>query len=135
LIFIKATLGDKSGANMTENTDASSLGVALLDRNDGLQEYRGVSRPVQCALPTTWKSRQAPGAGRQVRQGGVRPQERAPDYQLVAAWSTFLIFIGAGAFVLGMAIHNETLAAQKPPRPAPIASTLGNLKKSFSRAL
>jgi len=28
LIFIKATLGHKSGANMTENTDANSLGVA-----------------------------------------------------------------------------------------------------------
>ena len=50
----------------------------------------------------------------------LRPQERAPDYQLVAAWSAFLIFLGAGAFVIGMAIHNETLAAQHPPHPAPI---------------
>jgi hypothetical protein len=47
-------------------------------------------------------------------------QERAPDYQVLAAWSAFLIFIGAGAFVLGMAIHNETLATQSPPRPEPI---------------
>jgi hypothetical protein len=53
--------------------------------------------------------------GRQVRQGGVGSQERAPDYRAVAAWSGFLIFIGAGAFVLGMAIHNEATA--KPPAP------------------
>ena len=49
-----------------------------------------------------------------------RPQERAPNYQVVVAWSAFLVFIGAGAFVLGMAIHNETLAAQRPPHPEPI---------------
>ena len=42
-----------------------------------------------------------------------RPQERAPNYQLVAAWSALMIFIGAGAFVIGMAIHNETLAEQR----------------------
>jgi hypothetical protein len=50
----------------------------------------------------------------------VRPQERSPDYRVVAAWSDFLIFIGAGAFVVGLAIHNETLAAQRPPHPEPI---------------
>jgi hypothetical protein len=50
----------------------------------------------------------------------VRPQERAPNYQLVAAWSAFLIFLGAGAFAVGMAIHNETLAAQRPPHPEQI---------------
>ena len=50
----------------------------------------------------------------------MRPQERAPNYQLVAAWSAFLLFLGAGAFVVGMAIHNETLAAQRPPLPEPI---------------
>ena len=50
----------------------------------------------------------------------MRPQERAPNYQLVAAWSAFLIFLGAGAFVIGMAIHNETLAAQHTTRPEPI---------------
>jgi hypothetical protein len=32
----------------------------------------------------------------------------------------FLLFLGAGAFAIGMAIHNETLAAQQPPRPEPI---------------
>jgi hypothetical protein len=51
---------------------------------------------------------------------GVRPQEHAPNYQLVAPWSAFLLFIGAGAFAVGMAIHNETLAAQRPPQPEPI---------------
>ena len=50
----------------------------------------------------------------------MRPQERAPNYQLVAAWAAFLLFIGAGAFVIGMGIHNETLAAQRPPLPEPI---------------
>ena len=50
----------------------------------------------------------------------MRPQERAPNYQLVAAWLVFLIFLGAGALVIGMAIHNETLAAQRPPHPEQI---------------
>jgi hypothetical protein len=45
----------------------------------------------------------------------VRPQERAPNYRVVAAWSAFLLLIGAGAFVVGMAIHNEAHA--KPPAP------------------
>jgi hypothetical protein len=40
--------------------------------------------------------------------------------QLIAAWSGFLLFIGAGAFAPGMAIHNETLAAQHPPHPEPV---------------
>ena len=52
-----------------------------------------------------------------IRQGGVRPQEDAPNYRVVAAWSAFLIFIGAGAFVIGLAIHNEATA--KPPAPRP----------------
>jgi hypothetical protein len=30
------------------------------------------------------------------------------------------MFIGAGAFALGMAIHNETQAAQRPPHPESI---------------
>jgi hypothetical protein len=47
----------------------------------------------------------------------MRAQERAADYRVVAAWSAFLILIGAGAFVLGMAIHHEAHA--KPPAPAP----------------
>ena len=54
---------------------------------------------------------QSPAARGQVRQGGVRPRERAPDYRVVAAWAAFLIFIGAAAFAVSMAIHNESLAA------------------------
>jgi hypothetical protein len=50
-------------------------------------------------------SGQASGAGRQLRQGAVRPPERAPNYRVVAAWSGFLLFIRAGAFAFGMAIH------------------------------
>jgi hypothetical protein len=50
----------------------------------------------------------------------VRSQERSPDYQVVAAWSAFLILIGAGAFVLGMAFHNEATAKPPAPRPEPI---------------
>jgi hypothetical protein len=65
----------------------------------------------------TGGSGQASGSGRQVRQGGVCPQERAPDYRVVAAWSAFLLFIGAGALMLGLAIHNEAHA--KPPAPRP----------------
>ena len=48
--------------------------------------------------------------GQEVRQGAVRPQERAPDYRVVAAWSGFLLLIGAGAFIVGMAIHYEAHA-------------------------
>jgi hypothetical protein len=66
------------------------------------------------ALHTAWKK--APGARRQVRQGGVCPQERAPDDRVVAAWSAFLIFMGAGAFAVGMAIHNETHANHLVPQ-------------------
>jgi hypothetical protein len=40
----------------------------------------------------------------------MRPQERATDYRVVAAWSGFLLFIGAGAFALGMAFRNEPQA-------------------------
>jgi hypothetical protein len=60
------------------------------------------------------------GAGRQVRQGAMRAQERATDYRVVAAWSGFLLFIGAGAFVVGMAIHNEATAKPHAPAPEPI---------------
>jgi hypothetical protein len=31
-----------------------------------------------------------------------------------------MLFIGAGAFVLGMAVHNEAHAKQQTPRPEPI---------------
>jgi hypothetical protein len=37
------------GANVIEKTDANSLGAALLDWNDGLQEYRNT--PDQTELP------------------------------------------------------------------------------------
>jgi len=50
----------------------------------------------------------------------VRPQERAPDYRAVAAWSAFLIFIGAGAFVISTATHSEATAKPPAPRPEPI---------------
>jgi hypothetical protein len=65
----------------------------------------------------TGGSDQASGARRQIRQGALRAQERSPDYRVVAAWSTFLLLIGVGAFVVGMAVHNEATA--KPPAPRP----------------
>jgi hypothetical protein len=34
----------------------------------------------------------------------------------VAAWSGFLLFIGAGAFAVCMAIHNEALASHRVPQ-------------------
>jgi len=110
-------------ANAPHRVDCLSTNIEN-DVSRRLQKYRGVSRPVRAAfyVPAVrhGRGRQAYGAGRQVRQGGLRAQERAPDYQLVAAWSAFLIFIGAGAFAVGMAIHNETLAAQRPPHPEQI---------------
>jgi hypothetical protein len=112
------------GADMLEKTNADSVASFMLGRNDGLQTDRGVSRPVGVAfyVPDLRHGRggQASGAHGQVRQGGVRPQERAPDYPVVAAWAGFLLFIGAGAFALGMAIHNEAIAQQTAPRPEPI---------------
>ena len=50
----------------------------------------------------------------------MRPQKRAPDYRIVAAWSGFLLFVGAGAFALGMAIHDEAIAKQHTPDPEQI---------------
>ena len=50
----------------------------------------------------------------------METQDRSPDYRAVAAWSAFLLFIGAGAFVVGMAIHNEAHAKPPAPRPEPI---------------
>jgi hypothetical protein len=56
-----------------------------------------------------------------VRLGAdMETQERAPDYRVVAAWFGFLLSIGAGAFALGMAIHNEAHAKPPAPRPEPI---------------
>lgn len=46
--------------------------------------------------------------------------ERAPDYRAVAAWSAFMAFMGAGFFVVGMAIHTEAHANRPAPRPEPI---------------
>jgi hypothetical protein len=56
------------------------------------------------ACNTAWKSRQTSDPRGQIPQGVVRPQERAPDYRVVAAWSGFLLFIGTGAFAVGMTI-------------------------------
>jgi hypothetical protein len=50
----------------------------------------------------------------------MRPQKRSPDYRVVAAWGALMIFIGAGAWVIGMAIHNQAVAQQRPPLPEPI---------------
>ena len=109
---------------MTKKTDSNSRGAALHDRSEGPEADRGVSRRVRAAFYVPYlrhgRGRQTSDPRGQVRQGGVRPQERAPNYQLVAAWSAFLIFLGPGAFVIGMAIHNETLAAQRPPHPEQI---------------
>jgi hypothetical protein len=103
---------------MTENTDANGFGLALLDWDDRLQTYRGSSRSngVAFYVPEirTGRSGQASGARGQARQGAVRAQERAPKYQLVAAWSGFLFLIGAAAFALGMLIHYEARAKQAP---------------------
>jgi hypothetical protein len=109
---------------MTEKTDANSLGAALLDSDDGLQKYRRGPRSngVAFYVPDLGHGRggQASSARGQARQGGVRAQERAPDYRVVAAWSGFLLFIGAVVFAVGVAIHNEAIAQQSVPRPEPI---------------
>jgi hypothetical protein len=109
---------------MTENKHADGIGPTLFDRDIGLQTSRrgSGSNGIAFYVPEirTGRSGQALGAGRQVRQGAMRAQERAPDYRVVAAWSAFLLLIGAGAFVVGMAIHNEAHAKQHAPRPEPI---------------
>jgi hypothetical protein len=104
--------------------DADGIGAGLLDWDGRLQKYRKGPRSngVAFYVPPIWDggSGQAPGARAQVRQGAVRPQKREPNYPVVAAWSAFLLFIGAGAFVLGIAIHNEAIAQPLKPRPEPI---------------
>ena len=106
--------------NMVEK-NAYSFGSFMLHRNDGLQTARGRARSIGIASDI-WhgRGRQAPGAREQVRQSGVRPQGRSPDYPVVAAWAGFLLFVGAGAFALGTAIHNEASAQQHAPRPEQI---------------
>jgi hypothetical protein len=108
---------------MVQNTDPNRLSVALQARNDRLQTYRRGpgSNGVAFYVPELRHGggRQAFGAGRQIRQGAMRAQERAPNYRVVAAWGAFLLFIGAGAFVVGMAIHNEATAKSPAPPPEP----------------
>jgi hypothetical protein len=106
--------------------NADSLDSFMLDRDGGLQE---LSRklPIKrscllCASNTDRKRQPNIRAGRQVRQGAKLGQKRAPDYPVIFAWSCFLLFIGVGAFVVGMAIHNEATA--KPPAPHPRANLL-----------
>jgi hypothetical protein len=103
-----------------EKKDADSVGSFVLDRDNGLQTDRGVSRPVGVTFYVPYirhgRGGQTSGACGQVPQGGVRPQERAPDHRLVAAWAGFMLFIGASAFVLGMAIYNEALANHRVPQ-------------------
>jgi hypothetical protein len=56
---------------------------------------------------------------------GVRAQERPPNYQLVAAWSAFLLFVGAGAFVLGAPVLGTDLCREK--RSLPISRSMRRL--------
>src|SRR6516225_1507988 len=97
-----------------------SIDSFVHDAKDGLPNDRGVSRPVRTAFYVAYlrhgRGRKASGAGRQVRQGGVCPQEGAPNYRVVAAWAGFMIFIGAGALAIGMAIHNEAHANHLVPQ-------------------
>ena len=88
--------------------------------NDGLQTNRRVFRSNGVAFHVFdmqhGRGGQAYSARGQVRQGGVRPQEDAPNYRVVAAWAGFMLFIGAGAFAIGMAIHNEAHANHLVPQ-------------------
>jgi hypothetical protein len=106
------------------DTDAHSVDTFMLDRNDGLKTdcrgFRSSGLAVHVPELRHGRGSHTPGAKRQVRQGGVRPQERAPNYPITLAWSGLLILIGAGAWCVGMAIHNEALAKQQTSRPEPI---------------
>ncbi len=44
----------------------------------------------------------------------------AANYQLALGWGGVMLLIGVGAWVVGMAIHNEALAEQQTHRPEPI---------------
>jgi hypothetical protein len=105
-------------------TYADGSSFIVFDGHDGLQADRGVSGPVAATfhLPDVWHagSDQASGPRRQVRRGGVRLQERAADYRVALAWLGLMLFIGAGAFAIGMTIHSEAIAQQQALRPGPI---------------
>jgi hypothetical protein len=92
----------------------------MLDCTDGLQTAGAAARSDGGAFHVYANGGQEPAARRQARHDGVRPQKSPPDYPVVLAWSCFLLFLGAGAFALGMAIHNEALAKQQIPHPDPI---------------
>ena len=96
----------------------------MLYGNDGLQTDRGGPRfnrsCLLCASSTALEeaAKHPVPAGKFVRVAAST--KACSDYRVVAAWSGFLTFIGTGAFVLGMAIHNEAIAQQQPPHPEPI---------------
>ena len=92
----------------------------MLDWNDGMQTARATPRSDRDAFHVHESRSQEPAARRRVRHDSLRPQKPPPDYPVALAWSCFLLFLGAGAFALGMAIHNEALAKQQIPRPDPI---------------
>ena len=58
--------------------------------------------------------------GRQLFMLGFPTPSPELKIRVYAAWSGFPAFIGAGAFALGMAIHNEATAKPPAPRPEPI---------------
>ena len=93
----------------------------MLYGNDGLQTDRGGPRfnrsCLLCASSTALEeaAKHPVPAGKFVRVAAST--KACSDYRVVAAWFGFLTFIGTGAFVLGMAIHNEAIARQQPPRP------------------
>jgi hypothetical protein len=106
-----------------ENTHADSVGFAVLDRDDGLQTNRGVSGSNRVAFHVPdirhGGGGQAYSACGQVRQGGVRPQERAPNYPIALVWGGILLCVAVGALFTGMAIH-DARAAQQVQHPTAI---------------
>ena len=79
--------------------------------------------PDQSALPLTYGMEEAAKhpvpANNYVKVACVH-KGVAPDYPVVAAWAGFLLFVGAVAFALGTAIHNEASAQQHASRPEQI---------------
>src|ERR1700751_2953829 len=100
--------------NMVEN-NTYSVGSFMLDRRNRWQTARGASRPIGVTFYVPpirhGRGRRPPRAGRPVRQGGMRPENRAPNYRLVAAGAALLICVGAGAWCIGMAIQNIDVLA------------------------